>query len=182
MESRRQRRLKSRQNRKSIAKRLSKLLKAPKKAVVLLVIAGALLTSSVALTEPESAVAHSAPEAQRALNTAYSYYGMPYIFNAYWKGLSAYGLDCSELTMYAYRSVGIELPDDPALQMQYGDWTSNPRPGDLLFFDASWWVPGVDHVGLATGRGTVLHASSYYGDVTETELRWMPGYVGAKRL
>ena len=180
MESRRVRRLKSRQNRKSATRRLFKLLASARSGIACLAVAVTLLTSSLAYTPPRNAEALTVPQGQTVLSAAYSYWGTPYVFNAYWRGL--YGMDCSELTMYAYRTVGISLPDDPvALQYGYGRWVSTPRAGDILFFSEDY-SGRATHVGIATGRGTVVHASSYYGSVTETELRWMPGYMGAKRI
>jgi hypothetical protein len=38
---------------------------------------------------------------------------------------------------------------------------------------------GISHVGIATGYGTVIHASTYYGAVVETPIEYIPGYVGA---
>jgi cell wall-associated NlpC family hydrolase len=54
---------------------------------------------------------------------------------------------------------------------------SNAKAGDLVFFDESGY--GISHVGIATGYGTVIHASTYYGAVVETSMDYIPGYVGA---
>jgi cell wall-associated NlpC family hydrolase len=47
----------------------------------------------------------------------------------------------------------------------------------LVFFDEAGY--GISHVGIATGYGTVIHASTYYGAVVETPMGYIPGYVGA---
>ena len=46
-----------------------------------------------------------------------------------------------------------------------------------MFFDEAGY--GISHVGIATGYGTVIHASTYYGAIVETPIEYIPGYVGA---
>jgi cell wall-associated NlpC family hydrolase len=56
-----------------------------------------------------------------------------------------------------------------------------PQAGDLLF----WSEDGsgnITHVGIAMGDGTTIHASSYAGEVTITDIGYISGYVGARRL
>jgi len=98
---------------------------------------------------------------------AQSYVGTPY---------GAYGLDCSGFTSAVYADLGVSLPDDPAAQYSYGV-PSEAAAGDLLFFDEAGY--GISHVGIATGYGTVIHASTYYGTITETPISQVPGYAGA---
>jgi cell wall-associated NlpC family hydrolase len=57
---------------------------------------------------------------------------------------------------------------------------SKPAPGNLVFFKEHGRV--ITHVGIVTGRGTVIYASSYWNKVTETRIRYIKGYAGAKRL
>ncbi len=182
MESRRQRRMKARRNRKETQKRkLSDALRRARRAAVALILGVAVLAGSVAydVVEPQEAQAITYSEGQRILQGAYNLYGTPYVFNGYW--WTSYGIDCSELTMLAYRSAGIYLPDDPAVQIRYGYWVSTPRAGDLVFFSEDYsGYP--THVGIATGRGTIVHASAYTGDVTETWIGYIDGYMGAKRI
>jgi cell wall-associated NlpC family hydrolase len=61
-------------------------------------------------------------------------------------------------------------------QYAYGT-PSYGKAGDLVFFDEAGY--GISHVGIATGYGTVIHASTYYGAVVETPIEYIPGYVGA---
>jgi cell wall-associated NlpC family hydrolase len=98
---------------------------------------------------------------------ARSYMGTPY---------GAGGLDCSGFTSAVFASYGVYLPDDPAAQYSYGA-PSGAAAGDLVFFDEAGY--GISHVGIATGYGTVIHASTYTGTVTETPISDVPGYVGA---
>lgn len=124
------------------------------------------LLSAVSLVLPaEEAAAYDTGQA--AVDEAYGWIGTPY---------GAYGADCSGFTSLVYGELGIYLPDDPAAQYSYGT-PSEAAAGDLVFFDESGY--GISHVGIATGYGTVIHASTYYGEVVETSIYDVPGYVGA---
>jgi cell wall-associated NlpC family hydrolase len=112
-------------------------------------------------------VATAPSEASAVVAEAQSYVGTPY---------GAYGLDCSGFTSAVYGNLGVSLPDDPAAQYAYG-FPSAGAAGDLVFFDEAGY--GISHVGIATGYGTVIHASTYYGIITETPISQVPGYVGA---
>ena len=104
---------------------------------------------------------------QAVVDDARSYIGTSY---------GAYGLDCSGFTSAVFADMGVTLPDSPGAQYAYGT-PSNAKAGDLVFFDESGY--GISHVGIATGYGTVIHASTYYGEVVETSMDYIPGYVGA---
>ena len=43
-----------------------------------------------------------------------------------------------------------------------------PQAGDLVFYNE--YGDGISHVAIATGRGTIIHASSYAGYVTESPI------------
>jgi cell wall-associated NlpC family hydrolase len=92
---------------------------------------------------------------QAVVEDAQSYIGSPY----------GWGMDCSGFTSMVFADLGVYLPDS------YG------KAGDLVFFDEAGY--GISHVGIATGYGTVIHASTYYGAVVETPIEYIPGYVGA---
>ncbi len=62
--------------------------------------------------------------------------------------------DCSGLTSYAYRSAGISIPRTAAAQWAASSRVSNPRPGDLVFFNNG------GHVGLYLGNGQMVHAAN----------------------
>jgi cell wall-associated NlpC family hydrolase len=97
---------------------------------------------------------------------AQSYIGSPY----------GWGMDCSGFTSMVFADLGVYLPDSPDAQYAYGT-PSSGKAGDLVFFDEAGY--GISHVGIATGYGTVIHASTYYGAVVETPIEYIPGYVGA---
>jgi len=104
---------------------------------------------------------------QAVVDDARSYIGTTY---------GAYGFTCSGFTSAVFADLGVYLPDSPGAQYAYGT-PSSGKAGDLVFFDEAGY--GISHVGIATGYGTVIHSSTYYGAVVETPIEYIPGYVGA---
>jgi cell wall-associated NlpC family hydrolase len=127
------------------------------------------LFSVVLLTGPPSEAHAQGYDVSRqaVLDNAQSYIGTPY---------GAYGMDCSGFTSAVFADLGVYLPDSPDAQYAYGA-SSYAKAGDLVFFDEHGY--GISHVGIATGYGTVIHSSTYYGAVVETPIEYIPGYVGA---
>ena len=105
---------------------------------------------------------------QAVVEEAYGWIGTPY---------GAYGADCSGFTSMVFAELGVYLPDDPAAQYYYGV-PSYGEAGDLVFFNEHGY--GISHVGIATGYGTVIHASTYYGAVVETPISVIPSYAGSR--
>jgi peptidoglycan DL-endopeptidase RipA len=135
-------------------------------------IAAALLScalfSVVLMAGPSTDEVHAqGVSGQAVVDDARSYIGTPY---------GAYGFDCSGFTSAVFADLGVYLPDSPEAQYAYGV-PSSAKAGDLVFFDEAGY--GISHVGIATGYGTVIHASTYYGAVVETPIEYIPGYVGA---
>ena len=126
----------------------------------------AVLSAVLVANTPSEASAQSV-SGEAVVAEAQSYIGTPY---------GAGGLDCSGFTSAVYADLGVSLPDAPAAQYSYGA-ASEAAAGDLVFFDEAGY--GISHVGIATGYGTVIHASTYYGTITETPISQVPGYVGA---
>ena len=124
------------------------------------------LLTAVLLAGPTSE-ARASVSGQAVVDDAYSYIGAPY---------GAYGLTCSGFTSAVFADLGAYIPDSPDAQYAYGV-PSNAKAGDLVFFDEHGY--GISHVGIATGYGTVIHSSTYYGAVVETPMEYIPGYVGA---
>jgi peptidoglycan DL-endopeptidase RipA len=104
---------------------------------------------------------------EAVVDDARSYIGTPY---------GASGFYCSGFTSAVFADLGVYLPDSPSAQYAYGT-PSSGKAGDLVFFDEHGY--GISHVGIATGYGTVIHASIYYGEVVESPMKYIPGYVGA---
>jgi cell wall-associated NlpC family hydrolase len=93
--------------------------------------------------------------------------------------------DCSCFTHLVMRHFGEWLPDSPVVQFQYGHKVSsrsNLKRGDLVFFKESGPSSPITHVGMFAGNGIVMHASSYYGEVVESKMKYVSGYYGARRI
>ena len=97
-------------------------------------------------------------------------------------GESRRGVDCSGLTMMVYKKFGVSLPHWD--EKQYRKGANVPRgrekPGDLVFFNEHG--RGISHVGIYSGNGKLIHASDYYNKVTESQMKYIKGYVGARRF
>src|SRR5829696_4682044 len=116
---------------------------------------------------------------------AQEHLGTPYVLSTPGPCKAFVAEDCSCFTMLVFQEFGIALPDSPGGQMGYGTPVNGaPQAGDLLFWseDGSGYIT---HVGIAMGDGTTIHASSDVvgvGEVTITNINYIPGYVGARRL
>jgi cell wall-associated NlpC family hydrolase len=96
------------------------------------------------------------------------------------------GFDCSGLTWWAYRQVGVDLPRVSTEQYEAGRAVGRReiRPGDLVFFR----LPGNPknmHVGIATERGTFIHSPRQGGKVREEHMDtpyWRERFIGARRV
>jgi cell wall-associated NlpC family hydrolase len=124
------------------------------------------LFSAVLVAGPATE-AHAQVSGQAVVDDARSYIGTPY---------GSYGLTCSGFTAAVFADLGVSLPATPGGQYAYGV-PSNAKAGDLVFFDEGGY--GISHVGIATGYGTVIHSSTYFGEVVESDMSYIPGYVGA---
>lgn len=94
--------------------------------------------------------------------------------------------DCSGLTCYLFRQLGLSLPREAALQMRAGKPVprSNLCPGDLVFF-ATGRGGGVSHVGIYLFDGDFIHASSGRGRVTTSTMAsgyYARNFVAAARV
>ena len=115
------------------------------------------------------------------LGEAKGWLGVPYDYS-HMAGQTRKAVDCSAFTAAVYSKFGIMLPDSPAGQLGTGTPVSGPaKAGDLVFFseDGSG-VP--THVGIANGDGTLTHSSSFTGEVSVTDMDYINGYMGARRL
>jgi peptidoglycan DL-endopeptidase CwlO len=121
-----------------------------------------------------------AASASSVLAAMRSQLGAPYA----WGGVGPTSWDCSGLTRWAFRSVGIELPRTTYGQVGMGVPVSraNILPGDLVFFDTDG--SGPSHVGVATSATTVISATSSRGVVEHTigGPYWGKRYIGTRRV
>src|SRR5262249_35139141 len=82
---------------------------------------------------------------------------VPYL----WGGNNMDGIDCSGLVQQVFGALGIQLPRTAATQYAATQRTSDPQPGDLVFFhDTDPSDPGIDHVGIVVDpfAGTMIDA------------------------
>lgn len=96
-------------------------------------------------------------KAAEALRYAMSKLGSPYV----WGAAGPTTFDCSGLTMWAYKQVGINLPHYTGSQWNAGTHVSESQmqPGDLIFFYSD-----LHHMGMYVGGGKMIHAP-HTGDV-----------------
>jgi cell wall-associated NlpC family hydrolase len=118
----------------------------------------------------------------QAVALAERFLGTPYV----WGGADPLtGFDCSGLTMYVYRQLGVRLTHYTGAQFNEG--IRLPReelqPGDLVFFDADF-LRGPQHEGIYIGGGRFIQAP-HSGDVVKisslNEPRYGFSFAGAVR-
>jgi hypothetical protein len=104
---------------------------------------------------------------RRIVESAMKLLGTPYR----WGGSQDSGVDCSGLTMTAYRLNGLELSRTSASQYSAGRFVGpeDLREADLVFF-ATNGGRRPSHVGLYIGEGRFIHAPSSGGVVRIDEL------------
>jgi probable lipoprotein NlpC len=111
-----------------------------------------------------------------------SFLGTPY----HWGGMTHAGIDCSGLVCCVFRELGhVALPHDARRMHRLGRKIplAQAHPGDLLFFSTGFWS-GINHVGVYTGNGRFVHASTRLG-VIESGIDddyYRSRFVEARRL
>lgn len=97
------------------------------------------------------------------LEKAMSRRGKPYV----WGATGPNRFDCSGLTQWSYKQMGISIPRVAAAQAQSGKRVkrSELKKGDLIFFRTDSSSPNrISHVGMYVGDGKFVHAP-HSGDV-----------------
>jgi peptidoglycan DL-endopeptidase CwlO len=99
--------------------------------------------------------------------------GCPYVYAASGPG----AFDCSGLTMWCYRQIGISLPHSSSAQFGSGQHVSRAdlQPGDLVFFGSP-----IHHVGMYIGGGMMIEAP-HTGASVRVAPAFRSDYVGACR-
>lgn len=103
--------------------------------------------------------------------------GKKYVYGA---ETPARGFDCSGLVQYVFAGIKLELPRTAAAQARIGYATRTPLPGDLLLFGPTG-ESRVVHVGIYSGAGRYISASSIAGQVVERPLTYMR-VLGVRRI
>lgn len=105
------------------------------------------------------------------------YIGTPYL----WGGTTPKGFDCSGLIHYLYHQEGVNIPRNSREQFSRLQATSEPQPGDLVFFRKKGVI---NHVGLYLGGGRMLHAPQTGMRVRVENIKrgkWPGRYAGARK-
>lgn len=94
--------------------------------------------------------------------------------------------DCSGLTSYLYKQIGVTLPRGSSGQQYFGKAVSknNLQPGDLVFLDTKG-TGKIDHASIYIGNGLIIHANSTAGKVVTSDLNstyYQKTYVSARRV
>ncbi len=95
-------------------------------------------------------------------------------------------MSCTCLTSRTFRKFGIYMSMSEGRQ-----WSSNRgnkiqhrrnlQRGDHVFFREHGPKRRITHVGVYSGNGNIVHASSYFGKVVESRIKYINGFAGAKR-
>ena len=133
------------------------------------------LVRSGTSTAPAPVPSSGSSVGARALAVAMTKMGAPYV----WGGNGPNVFDCSGLTSWAYRQVGITIPRVADAQARAGTYVarSDLQAGDLVFF----YNP-VSHVGIYDGHGNVLNAPDVGQNVKLTPLQYLASYTTARRF
>jgi cell wall-associated NlpC family hydrolase len=119
-----------------------------------------------------------------AVAAAENFLGVPYV----WGGASSRGVDCSGLTMLAWRAAGVFLDHGATAQYAESEQISPSQiePGDLIFYhfthDGPW---PITHVAMYVGSGpygtqTIIQAAETGTNVAYYPMYWN-GFVGLGR-
>jgi len=117
------------------------------------------------------------------IERARTHLGTPYRHSPPMPCIAYQSEDCSCFTSLVF-SEWVTMPDNPVGQWYMGSEVekSDLLPGDLVFFKEAGMNRPITHVGIYSGRGNILHASTYWGQVVESPMKDVDGYYGARRL
>jgi cell wall-associated NlpC family hydrolase len=114
------------------------------------------------------------------IETARKYLGYDYRYGGTGDG----GFDCSGLVATVFARHGLHLPRSSDQQYRWGRPVARKelREGDLVFFADS--QGNVDHVGIWSGHGHFIHASTSRGVVEDSaSTSWFHDhFVGGRRV
>jgi len=133
--------------------------------------------------ELASSTKPASPVRSTLMSRAISHRGTPYRY-----GTSGGGtFDCSGFTSAMYRKVGVRLPRTAAEQFGIGQHISKTllSKGDLVFFRNTAGRSGISHVGIYSGKGLFIHASSRGHAVRIDTLKsgyYSEHFAGGRRL
>lgn len=131
-----------------------------------------------------AAPAPAAAASGDAASIALQYVGARYV----WGGASPSGFDCSGLTLYVYKQLGLNLPHKASMQYntpgQRIGSLGELQPGDLVFFVRTTPAKGITHVGIYTGNGMMVTAGTERTGVQNVNVYnsyWQSRFAGGVR-
>jgi len=105
---------------------------------------------------------------ERFVDSCRKFIGTPYQYG----GITDSGIDCSGLLYVNFKSFGLSIPRNSALQSEYFESVNfvEAQPGDLLFFGSS--EENINHAGVITEVDSLnsirfIHTSSNQGVIEE---------------
>lgn len=115
------------------------------------------------------------------INLAKAQVGKAYVYGS--QGPNAF--DCSGLTSYLYKQIGISINRNSRAQASNGVSVSrnNLKAGDLMFFNTGG--SGISHVGIYIGDNKLIHASTPSTGVIVSDINgnyYRNTYVTARRI
>ena len=121
--------------------------------------------------------------ASEVIERARTHLGTPYRHSPPMPCRAYQSEDCSCFTSLVF-SKWVSMPDNPIDQWKFGRYVeqSELRPGDLVYFKEAGPDHPITHVAIYSGDGNILHASTYWGRVVESPMKYVNGYYGARRL
>ena len=139
--------------------------------------------SSDYVAQVDASVAASSGTGSQIAQYALQYVGSPYVYG----GSSPSGFDCSGFTTYVMKHFGYSVNRTASGQMDNGTAVdrSQLQPGDSVFFNSGNSSKRATHVGIYTGNGQFVHASTSTTGVIVSDLNssyYSRTYVGARRL
>ncbi|CAA9415539.1 hypothetical protein AVDCRST_MAG82-1075 [uncultured Rubrobacteraceae bacterium] len=143
---------------------------------------GGVALSSAATTTTFSTSSARDPNGRDVVRVAKRWMGVGYR----WGTCTRSRMSCTCETKKTYRRFGHRLGMGETAQWRYDRSRKvrhryNLHLGDHVFFKENGRRGGITHVGIYSGNGNVVHASSYYGKVVESKMKYLKGYSGAKR-
>lgn len=138
-------------------------------------------SSDIKVSSSESTPTNTNKKIDKVISTVKAQVGKPYVYGA--AGPNSF--DCSGLTYYSYKQVGIYLNRSSRSQASNGTYVSksNLKPGDLVFFNSG--TNTIRHVGMYVGNGKFVHSPSPGKSVKYENLNssyYQKGYVTARRI
>lgn len=99
-----------------------------------------------------------------------------------WGACSSTRMSCTCLTKKSFAPFGYNLSMAEADQAKAGRPVSKAelRPGDLVYFREGGGR--ITHVGIYSKPGYLVHASDYFNGIVESQMKYINGYAGARRL